>query len=42
MTTKERELLFSICKDIRESDDQIDQLTRLYEEVKRMIDFKED
>lgn len=37
MTKREREILSSIVNEIRESDDEIDLLVRLYNEVKKML-----
>ncbi len=37
MTKKEKEILNRIIDEIQASDDQIDQLVYLYEEVKRML-----
>lgn len=37
MTTKEREELIEIIDDVKESDDKIDVLERLYITVKRMV-----
>lgn len=40
MTKKEREELIAIIDDIRESDDNIDVLERLFFTVKRMVNYK--
>jgi hypothetical protein len=37
MTKKEREVLMDCIEDIRNSDDQIDPLTRLFETVKELL-----
>ena len=37
MTKKEREALMDCIEDIRNSDDQIDPLTRLFETVKELL-----
>ena len=40
MTEKERTILLDCIKDIRNSDDEIEPLTRLYSEVKRLLKVK--
>ena len=40
MNKKEREELVSILDDIRDSDEKIDVLERLYSTVKRMLNYK--
>jgi len=37
MTKKEREILMDCIEDIRNSDDQIEPLTRLFETVKELL-----
>ena len=37
MTKKEREVLMDCIEDIRNSDDQIDPLTRLFDTVKKLL-----
>ena len=41
MTIKEKEILSSIVDDIEKSDDKIWPLERLFEEVKRIIKYKQ-
>lgn len=40
MTQSEKEILINCINDIRNSDDQIEPLVRLYEEVKRLLKIK--
>lgn len=40
MTKKEREILIGIVNDIRRSNDEIDGFTRLYETIKKMINYE--
>lgn len=40
MTKREKEILSSIIHDIDNSDDKIDPLERLYNEVKNMLNIK--
>jgi hypothetical protein len=40
MTKREKEILWSICEDLRNGDEDVDVLMRLFSEVKEMIGFK--